>query len=73
MNKNQIIDILRINDAMYLLSDITLMAGLGEPIKLGRLSCLMWLCADKLDQIMTEVEAESEQTEKDKKKGIKPI
>ena len=66
MNKSHVLDLLRITEALSCVSDITCMAGLGEKIHLGELSSLMWLCSDKLDQIMTEI---TEQIERDEKKA----
>lgn len=63
MNRNHITDLLGVADAISLVSDITCMAELGENIKLGSLSRLMWLCSDKLHSIMSEVQAELEKEE----------
>jgi hypothetical protein len=42
-------------------------ASLGENIPLGGLSCLMWLCHDKLSNVMNEIQVQSEQATTAKK------
>lgn len=64
MNKIQITNILRVSDAISLVSEITGMAEMGADIQLGKLSCLMWLCSDKLGNLMEEVQTELDQAEK---------
>ncbi len=67
MNENHVLDLLRVSDAMYCMSEITEIASLGENIPLGGLSCLMWLCHDKLSNVMNEIQVQSEQATTAKK------
>lgn len=65
MNDTHLFDLLRINDALSCLFDLTDLVGSDERIKLEKLSCLIWLSADKLDHIMDEILVRQEQLEKD--------
>ncbi len=56
MNESHKLDLLRVSDAIFLVSEVTEIASLGENIPLGGLSCVMWLCHDKLSNIMNEIE-----------------
>ena len=58
------LDLLRIADGLSCVSDVTDMAGLGEKINLGDLSCLMWLCSDKLTRVVQEIQTQAELAEK---------
>ncbi len=72
MNENHMLDPLRVSDAIYFVSEVTEIASLGENIPLGGLSCVMWLCHNKLINVMNEIQSLKEKAEQDKVK-TKPI
>ena len=64
MNESHQLDLMRINEAMVLVTEI---AGTLEPterLQLDQLSCLIWLCQNKLGAIMTEIQARKEALER---------
>lgn len=64
MNDDNFLDLLRINEALVLVSEITDTIEADESIRLGQLSCLMWLCQDKFGSVMGDIGTRRELLEK---------
>lgn len=63
MNEQNMIDLLCIKDALSLVTEITGIAEMDSSISLGGLSCLIWLCQNKLDQVTTEIQTRLDKVE----------
>ena len=63
MNEDQLLDFLRLNDALLLVTEITGIAEMEEGISIGGISCVMWLCQDKLDQLIEPMRKEAARKE----------
>ncbi len=59
MNEDQLLDFLRLNDALLLVTEITGIAEIEPSISVGGISCMMWLCQDKLDQLIEPMRKEA--------------
>ena len=60
MNDDNFLDLLRINEALVLVSELTDTIESDESIRLGQLSCLMWLCQDKFGSVMGDIRTQRE-------------
>ncbi len=63
MNENHLLDFLRLNDALLLVTEITGIAEIEPSISVGGISCMMWLCQDKLDQLIEPMRKEAARNE----------
>ena len=63
MNEDQLLDFLRLNDALLLVTEITGIAEIEPSISVGGISCMMWLCQDKLDQLIEPMRKEAARNE----------
>ena len=63
MNEDQLLDFLRLNDALLLVTEITGIAEMEPNISVGGISCMMWLCQDKLDQLIEPMRKEAARNE----------
>jgi hypothetical protein len=59
-HEDQLLDFLKLNDALSLVTEITGIAEMEVGISIGGLSCLMWLCQDKLNQLIEPMRKEAE-------------
>ncbi len=64
MNEDNFLDLLRINEALVLLSEMIDIIEPEERIRLGQLSCLMWLSQDKLSSVMGDIRTRRDLLEK---------
>ncbi len=63
MNDDNFMDLLRVNAALALVSELIETLGTSQPVRLGQIASLTWLCHDKLNIIMTEIETRLEEAD----------